>query len=282
MPRVKSLSKSKVSLYTVHDLRSKELSDFSPSEKWTWVALRLLVADCPFRPVLCLTPGVPLTDEQIAKQLAVPLALWKGTKKKLVEKGKIVVSKSGIAVGQWYSPCNRREWEAAVPTDEEISKNQEERIQLCKVWGEITGHVPDPNNKVFMRNYNGRKHEGATLLQMETAVRTYLGIVTQGSLYQCRVMSISKALTPLTFWKLVKTNRPIWGATQSTLDYYNSLETDTLRGMARDIIKDYRKTILEYMRKEGLRNVFDIDFNKTKTCNKYLRERIGKYEDRDG
>lgn len=282
MPRTKSLSKSRIVLYTVHDLRSKELDDLSYEEKWTWIALRLLVADCPFRPVLCLTPGVPLTDEQIAIQLRVPLALWRRTKKKLVDHKRILVDRKGITVGEWTQPNMFRTWEMKMPTDEEIEADQQGRIKLCAIWTEIVGLTPDPNHKSTVRSYAARKHEGATERDFETAARTYLGIVSQGTLSQCRLMKMSMMLSKYTFWRLVKINRPAHGRMTTTLEYYNSLKKNKMRGFARDVVGDYSHMLKTYMMKAGIRSMIEADWSSIMTCQEYLRRRIDGEDSKSG
>lgn len=282
MPRVKSLSKSRVVLYTTHDLRSADLDDLSLEEKWTWVALRLLAADCPFRPILCLMPGVPLTDEQIAIQLRVPLALWRRTKKKLSDHKRILVDKRGIVIGEVNQPNMFRKWEIKMPTDEEIKQDEQGRIKLCKIWEEMVGLLPDHNNRFVVRNYAARKKEGATEHDFEVAARTYLGIVSKGTISQCRTMKISMMLSKGTFWKMVKINRPAHGRTTTTLDYYNSLKKNKSRGLANDIVKDWSESIRKYMTLNGIRSLIDIDWTKIMTCQEYLKRRMDGEDSKSG
>lgn len=58
-----------------------------PEIRWCYLALLFVTRLCKFRPILCIEPGVPYTDQQIAKLLGVSTYSWRIAKEKLIGVG---------------------------------------------------------------------------------------------------------------------------------------------------------------------------------------------------
>jgi hypothetical protein len=238
----------------------------------------MLVADCPYRPLICLAPGIPFTDQQLAGQLAIPIGLWKKTKKKLLLLGKLQQTKVGLALPEWRErPKKNRvvEWDGAAPTKEQMAEGLEERRAICDVWNKLTGYFPDPNNLRFVAMYLARKDEGATFTQMETAVRTFYRIYSQGTPNQVYVMTIVFPFQRRTFWKLVNIDWPAYERMHTTSELIRDLPTPELKQLARDCVKQYSKEIRAYIKKTGGAGVIDVPWKKTVTCHDYLKKKVG-------
>ena len=98
-----------IKLWTQESLFGSITKELDPAERWCWIGALLLAGDSPDPGKLLAAPGIPWTDQQIAKILAVPLELWLRAKEKMVKHDKIVINSDVISVVNWERYQSRRE-----------------------------------------------------------------------------------------------------------------------------------------------------------------------------
>ena len=268
-------------LHAGDELRSAFAESLTVTERWGWIALRMLVSESPFRPVLCVGPGIPFTDEQISNQLMIGEDSWKKLKRKLVDTGRIELDpRLGITVPHWNrSPASRfyrQKPRAALPmhyTEEELRQDRAERVELASIFMALTGRPAFADNYQFVQKFRERKAEGATKEDFEIAMRTYCNYASQFSIMVTRRLNPVFALAAGQFWKFRKANKPIYGRTISTIEYIKGLP-DGKREGARRVAVEYTKSIQLTMRRNGWASLADIDFSQIPTCKQYLMERV--------
>ena len=85
-----------IKLWTQESLYGSISQELEPAERWAWIGLLLMAGDSMSNGMVSIAPGVPYTDEQIAKILALPLNDWQAAKAKMVQVNKIEVNGTGI------------------------------------------------------------------------------------------------------------------------------------------------------------------------------------------
>lgn len=89
-----------IKLWTQESLYGSISKELEPPERWAWIGLLLLAGDSMENGVVCAAPGVPWTDEQIAKILALPLETWQSAKAKMLGH-KIEENHNGLRIMNW-------------------------------------------------------------------------------------------------------------------------------------------------------------------------------------
>jgi len=274
---------SVVTLHVRTDLRDDfVLEVLTPAERWVAVALRLLIADCPYRPVLCIAPGYPMTDAEVARQMRVPITLWRKTKRKLLKAGHIEWDpKVGIRHNNWEDSNSQdkrqlrfkhKERSLLPLSEKELREDKEDRTTIMNLWNEITGSVFDPDLPLFVKSYRDRVAEGATLQQILVVVRR-CGWATQYAHPKTQYyMRPDRIIGAASFWKWVNKQgaEEATGRIQSTREYMSSLSTPALKKKAWALVSEYDKVNKLEKRRNGWDSLAETDFRKMMTCKEYL------------
>lgn len=275
-----------IALHVGNELRHERIRSLSPTERWARIALKLLVADSPYRPVLCISPGLPFTDSQIANQLMVSPALWKRLKRKMVDWGEIETDKSvGLKYAGWrgFSGSKVSEMmtvanpDELMPLDEEtLKKHEDTRRWLIERYNLISGLNYGISDRQLIQCVEGRMAEGATPEDLDIGMRTYLWVYLNASPAAYKKAIPFRAFKAHSFWKWVKMNMPApLIKLDSTSGYLSSLPW-SLRKRGYSFCKDYIKEVGLMIRRNGWDNLYDVDFTKVKTCKQYVMEKMEK------
>jgi len=92
-----------IKLWTQESLYGTTSDELELDEQAVWFKLLALAGDSPEPGKIVVAPEVPLTDEQIAKILKVPLDVWLRTKEKLLDPSidKIFINQGIIHIRNW-------------------------------------------------------------------------------------------------------------------------------------------------------------------------------------
>lgn len=157
-----------------------------PDERWGWIALRTICTICKFQPMLCISPQVGFSDEQLAKTMKISLDLWTRTKQKLIDFGRILVDEYNIiTILDWnYFECNTYKFKRhrkdldivpIITSADHVmrklpSKEQEDRARVTKLVKQVIELLNESAGKRYRfkgsahrRFISGRISEGATL-----------------------------------------------------------------------------------------------------------------------
>ena len=277
-------SANMVSLFVWKDLRASTIAELTPQERWARVALKMFVCDSPYRPVVCISPGNPFTDGQIARNLMVSVAVWKSTKKKLIEWGEIeAIEGVGIRYPDYRGLKNTRfeilekraAPDAGAPaTAEELKKNEDIRIRMMERYNMMLGSGYHPEELHFVKNIAARIEEGATEEDLDIGMRTYIWVVGSSAPGANNKMRPSDAFNSRGFWKYRKMNMPATAVRfQTTKEYIRSLPS-AVKPYARKFCSDYFYEMKNVFRRNGWDFLYDADFTKVMTCKQYVMKRI--------
>lgn len=263
-----------IRLYPTYDLRSEFMRSLSMEEKWVWVSFRLLVADCPWRPTLCIQRGLPFTDKQIAQQLEVNIKLWMKVKQKLIDTKRIeVVPESGIYVPYYHMEMTmmRPENKAlhGYPKEETYDEYIKYTKRVSDLVYELTGRLINVAGPKILNQVKKRVDEGATEELIERAVRSYCWILLRGipdKGFHGRIWNLFRQKI---FWHLAKNGIPLEKRVESTIEYINSLSTrDKL--LAKYYAKEYVGYIQKIIVDNNYFNIYFVDFEIFPTCKEYI------------
>jgi hypothetical protein len=271
-----------ISLHVGTELRHERIKALSPIERWTRIALKLLVADCPYRPVLCSSPGNPFTDTQIARHLMVATSAWKATKKKLVMSGEIEVDpKVGVRYQDWagghpFRHAPRKPVDLLPLSEKELAVHEELRVWLIERWNVILGHAYVADERLFIDHVERRISEGATRDDLDMGMRTFIWANANATPKINDLMRPYRAFRSHTFWKWVKMAMPAPVLRMQTTKEYMKGLPPHLRKRAREYASDYGSEIALLLRRNGWDSLYDADFTQVQTCKQYVMDRIEK------
>lgn len=272
-----------INLYIGTDLRDDFTREvLTPAERWAAIGLRLLIADCPYRPVLCIAPGYPMIDAEIARQISVPVTLWRRTKHKLLRAGKIEIDpKVGIRYADWRSSNPRDNHLLRVASDsssllplseQELQEDRDNRTKVMDLFNLITGSVFDPDMPQFVRCFRDRVAEGATMQEILLVVRRACWAAMNADPAAQKYIQPRRVVAAESFWKWVKkdTAQEATGRMVSTLEYIKGLPPGEPKRRAMQLVSQYTQENKLIKRKNGWDTVVDTDFRKIMTCKEYV------------
>jgi hypothetical protein len=263
------------------DLRSDNVNSLPPAGRWIRIALKLLISDCPYRPVLCISPGNPFTDRQVAKNLRVSLKAWRAVKTKLLEWGEIeILPEVGLRFTDWKGHKGTKyetmaiAQEVAPASEQELRLTEGVRGRLAETYNTICGTAHNPLELLFVKNVSARIAEGATEQDLDIGMRTYVWAYMNGTPSLITRMAPFGAFKSHSFWKWVKMNRPAARLRAfSTIEYVRTL-SPRLRKIARGIASGYHSDMKLVLRKNGWDHLYDVDWDKVMTCKQYVQTRL--------
>jgi len=148
-----------------------------PAEHWCWIALRALCAMTEFQPVVCQSPYVGYTDQQLAQAFKVHISVWQTVKAKLEVAHKIEVdSQNVIKINNWerfggryFQSRTNRDTELKVWTAEDEERKRKAGIEKAEGYKRVIIYLNKVSGKNFkvgsrasFRHYSARVDEGAT------------------------------------------------------------------------------------------------------------------------
>lgn len=167
---------SHIRIWVEPDLRGPTIQ-FTPAERWCWVALRLLTADCPHQPFLCYDDKTGYGDYTLAKAMKVPKKVWLSTKDKLVNLEMIEVNDENIIkIGKWEKHDSgtrrlhrraekdpKRKLVKPLPGADMNIRENRMRHSVLIYYNQRCGRRVTMSNQRFSRLISSRIREGATL-----------------------------------------------------------------------------------------------------------------------
>ena len=247
-------------------------------ERWTRIALKMLVADCPYRPVLCMSPFVPFTDYQIAKHLMVSLPTWRKVKAKLIEWGEIRADKDmGIIYEKWLGDTSDGRAKAVLKpeslpalSEKELMEDNGIRQRLMDTYNTITGGDYRHDEAFFIDAVRKRAAGGATEEDMDIALRTYLWANINGTPQVVSRMRPYAAFSARGFRRWRNMNRPMPVVRiVSTNEYIRGLPMEK-RKLAYELVREYGKQLKILYEKMGWEHLWEVDYNKVSTCKLFV------------
>jgi hypothetical protein len=222
-----------------------------------------------------------MIDAEVARQLCVPISLWRKTKRKLLKAGKIEWDpKVGIRHNGWEhsNPWDKRAMKIKIAasnllplSEQELREDKEDRETIMNLWNEITGTVFNPDLPNFVKSYRERVTEGATLAQILLVVRR-CGWATQNAHPKTQYyVRPDRVIGAASFWKWVNKEgaEEATGRIQSTSEYIRSL-SPALKKKAWALASEYHKVNQLEKRRSGWGSLAETDFKKMMTCKEYL------------
>ena len=90
-----------IKLWTQETLYGTTSRELDPAERWVWCGFLALAGDSPVPGKICLAPGIPYTDQQLAAILRVPQDVLEQAREKMIRFEKIKVNAEVIEVLNW-------------------------------------------------------------------------------------------------------------------------------------------------------------------------------------